>query len=115
MTKQQRTWLAVFLVMFLVPEVLWSPVGNLVFDFFQRTNNVEIFRPNFLTVSDNINLLLYVVCFQFIGILGSTIIAIKANVASLSKLILVSVMTIVLLVTGFVLYVIFSLRHGIGF
>lgn len=114
MTKQQ-IWLAVFLAMFLVPEILWSPIGNVVFDFLQRTNNVEIFRPNFLTVSDNINLLLYVVCFQFIGILGGTVITIKANIASLPKLLLVSVMTVVLLVTGFVLYVIFSLRHGIGF
>jgi len=28
MTKKQKIWLAVFLAMFLVPEILWSPIGN---------------------------------------------------------------------------------------
>ena len=101
--------------MFLVPEVLWSPVGNLIYDFFQNSNIIKIFRPNFLTVSDNTNLLLYVICLQFIGILGGTITVIKADFRLSLKLLLVPIMIILLVITGFVLYVVFSLRHGISF
>ncbi len=28
MTKKQKIWLGIFLAMFLVPEIMWSPIGN---------------------------------------------------------------------------------------
>ncbi len=64
MKKQQKIWLGIFLAMFILPELLWSPVENLVYDLLQNSNNVKIFRPNFLTVSDNTYLLLFVLLFQ---------------------------------------------------
>lgn len=115
MTKKQKIWMGIFSAMFVIPEILWSPIGNLTYDFFQNSNNVEIFRPNFLTIPDNISLLIYVLCVQFVGILGLTISTIRTNISSKLKLFLIPIMIIILCATSFILYTVFSLRHGIGF
>ena len=57
MTKKQKIWLGVFLALFIVPEVLWSPVGNFVYEIMQSGNagGTHPVRLNFLQVSDNVN------------------------------------------------------------
>ena len=41
MTKKQKIWFAIFLAMFLVPEVLWSPVNDFYYELLQsgKTGN----------------------------------------------------------------------------
>jgi len=69
MTKVQKTWLWVFGAMVVVPEVLWSPVINLYYEFFQSSYSgyVKPFNNNFLQNSDNLKYLKFVISLQFIG------------------------------------------------
>ncbi len=69
----QKIWLGVFLAMFIVPEILWSPVGNFVYELEQDTNHVTALRINFLTKSENIDLWSWVLLLQFFGLLFTAI------------------------------------------
>lgn len=115
MTKMQKVWLGVFLAMFVVPEALWSPVGNLVYDLLQSSNHVQVFRSNFLTSSDNLYFLLFFLLLQLVGIFGSLILIFQAKIKLWVKYILVFILILCSFITGFVFYVAFALRHGIGF
>lgn len=103
--------------MFIVPEVLWSPVSNLVYDLLQNSNNVQIFRPNFLTDSDNTNLLLYFLAFQLVGIVSSLIMALrsKLNINIWLKSLIIFILLVISIINGLVFYIAFSLRHGISY
>ena len=70
-SKMQKTWLCIFGGMFVIPEILWSPIVNLYYEFYQSSysGNVKPFRDNFLQNSDNLNYLKFVICFQFIGVI----------------------------------------------
>ena len=115
LSKIQKIWLWIFGGMFIVPEVIWSPVINLIYNLLQNSNNAKILRPNFLTDTDNLYILLYVLCIQFIGILGSAIIITRGKMSFKFKILLVLPMLVLLLITGLILYIAFSLRRGIGF
>jgi len=69
MTKKQKIWLYVFLALFVIPEVLWSPVGNFYYELSQtsKSGGTEPFRDNFLQNSDNLSILKVVLLIQFIG------------------------------------------------
>jgi len=56
MTKKQKIWFAVFLSMFVLPEVLWSPLLNFYYEFWTGTksNAVYALRNNFIVNNDNI-------------------------------------------------------------
>ncbi len=79
MTKKQKIWLGVFLAMFIIPEVLWSPVGNRLYaNFFSGDkNSVSVFRPNFFTDVDNSNIISKVLFIQFLGLFLSAIYLLK--------------------------------------
>ena len=69
MTKIQKIWLGVSAAMFLVPEVLWSPVGNLIYSLFAPTlnGNYQILRNSFLFDYKYENLLKIVLFLQLTG------------------------------------------------
>lgn len=115
MKRIQKIWLGIFLAMFIVPEVLWSPVVNLVYDLLQNNNNVKVLRPNFLTISDNTTLLLFTLLVQLIGLLGSLVFVFRGKMNLFLKALSVVVLVLLSLITGFIFFVAFSLRHGIGF
>jgi hypothetical protein len=115
MTKIQKITLGIFLAMFIVPEVVWSPVGNLAYSLLQNSNHAQVFRLNFLTSSDNINFLLFLLFFQLIGIIGSLVLIVQAKINLWIKSILIFILLLLLLITGLLFYIAFSLRHGIGF
>jgi hypothetical protein len=69
MTKKQKIWFAIFAAMFLIPEVLWSPVGNFYYELIKPGNDYPI-RDNFLMKTDNANLLVLVFSVQAIGLIG---------------------------------------------
>ena len=66
MTKKQKIWFAVFLAMFAVPEVLWSPVSNVIFGLLKDMP----YRDNLLTGTDNKDLMVFTVFVQFLGTSG---------------------------------------------
>ena len=98
-----------------MPEILWSPIFNIIDSFLQNSNNVKVFRSNFFTNPDNIYPLIYIILLQFVGILGVSIILFKAKVNSRLKILLVPIMIILTLFTGLILYIVYSFRHGISF
>lgn len=104
MTKKQKIWFWVFLGMFLIPEILWSPVGNFVFTFLQNTNQIRPLRNNFLINPDNINIYKIILLIQLMGLIFTAIaIFMRSNKKFLHWLIL-GILTILALITGFVLY-----------
>ena len=115
MTKVQKIWLGLSAAMFVIPEVMWGPVGNVVYSFLQNSNNVQILRPNFLMNPDNMSLLLLVLAIQFLGIISSLILVLKYKFNIILKSLVISVIIVLGVITGFVFYIGFSLRHGIGF
>jgi ABC-type bacteriocin/lantibiotic exporter with double-glycine peptidase domain len=70
MSKKQKMCLWIFLGMFIVPEVLWSPSSDLFYGFY---NNSGGFRHTFLQNSDYINILSTVLCIQLAGLVFSFI------------------------------------------
>jgi hypothetical protein len=79
MTTKQKIWFSIFLAMFLVPEVLWNPVANFYYEFWQGMHASTVFplRNNFLMNSDNLFLLKLVIWIQFFG-LGFTLLELIA-------------------------------------
>lgn len=75
MTKKQKIWLVVFLGMFIIPELLWEPVGNYIYAFIKDVP----FRDNLLMHSDYRNVLIYVLIIQLLGVLLSFILLIKGK------------------------------------
>jgi hypothetical protein len=50
MIQKQKIWLGIFLAMFILPEILWSPIINFIYSVFNKTINgyPQIWRGNFL-------------------------------------------------------------------
>lgn len=69
MAKKQKIWFSIFLAMFLVPEVLWSPVNSFYhdigispFEFRGLTNGNNFF-------GNNLTLVKAILSAQFVGLL----------------------------------------------
>ena len=83
---KQKIWLYIFPGMFLVPEILWSPIGNFLYSFFMPTigGSSQVWRDNFLLSSDA-NLLYTTVLFiQIVGAVAftTTWIMVRKNIKS---------------------------------
>lgn len=67
--KKWKIWLGVFLGLFAIPEILWSPISNFYVEFYQgsKYSDVNPWRDNFLQNSDNIAWLKFVILIQLIG------------------------------------------------
>lgn len=76
MTKRQKILLTLFLAMFIVPEVLWSPVGNMIYAFITD----HAFRNGFLMNSDNRGWLIFVNSLQFFGVIASIVTLLASSV-----------------------------------
>jgi hypothetical protein len=113
--QNKKIWLWVSLGMFLVPELLWSPVMNFIYEIFQNNNHVQALRPNFLTDSSNVTPFIIVVFIQFLGLLITTVIMTKSSAPKSAKISSIAFLLILLILTGFVLFTAYSLRNGIGF
>lgn len=119
MTKRQKIFLIVFLAMFIVPEVLWSPAGNFVYELSQtsKSGGTHPFRQNFLQDSSNINYLSTVLFIQFLGALITAIYLVVIRKVFAIRILLWTLVAALLLIS-IVLFFIFgfsiTLRH-IGF
>ena len=63
-----KVWLWIFAAMFLVPEILWKPVGNLFYEFIQPGGNVKLFRNNLLVNGDHNTLYSVILGIELISI-----------------------------------------------
>ena len=79
MTKTQKILAWIFGAMFVVPEILWSPVVNFYYELLQtsKSGGTHPFRYNFLQNSDNLNYLKFVIALQFVGLLLALIFVTK--------------------------------------
>ena len=105
--------------MFIVPEVLWIPVWNGVYELSQtsRSGGTYPFRMTFLEKSDNINILSAVLFIQFLGLLASLVYLIILRKQIQNKAALwfsVLLLVLIAIVTFFVFGMSVSLRN-IGF
>ncbi len=114
MTKTQKIWLWVSVAMFVVPEVLWSPVGNFLYTFYRGGNIPVIFRNNFLISSDYRSLLISVVFLQSVGALVSFILLCKSLNKGILKTLLCLV-TFLFLLASFCVFFILLLTYKISF
>jgi hypothetical protein len=69
MTKNQKIWFWVGVALFAIPEILWSPIVNIIYEFTQNSNKTVPLRNNFLMNPDNITLLNYVLFMQGVGVM----------------------------------------------
>jgi hypothetical protein len=115
----QKVWLGIFLAMFVVPEVLWSPVVNFIYSLYTNhlNGNSSLLRNNFLQNPDNVNILSTVLFIQMAGLLFSCIylIIIHSNIKNKA---LLWASCVLLFLAAVVVFFLFgfsvSLRH-IGF
>jgi len=109
MSKMHKVWLWIFAGMFLVPEILWKPVGNLFYVFIQNSNHPKFFRMNFLTQSNPQIVYKSMVAFELLGLIGFMIVLIVNRNKISGKifyLFLLFISIILLLLTFFTFYII---------
>jgi len=95
MSKKQKVWLYVFLALFVIPEVLWSPAINYIYELSQMSTRDELsaFRNNFLT-QGNYGFVWYgfVLLIELIGLVGISYLFFKFRSNSKAVLITLSVL-----------------------
>ena len=71
MKKNSKIWLWIFLAMFIIPEILWSPSINFIYSFFSAPvfGQPQLLRNNFLFEYNFESLLKIIIFIQLIGII----------------------------------------------
>ena len=108
MTKKQKIWLWIFLGMFILPELLWSPMGNSIYSIVTD----EPFRTNSMMNPDNRSILFYIVLLQLIGITASLTSLLKEKKYKLLNggRIIIFILSTITLVTFFIVYIILATK-----
>jgi len=105
----KKIWLGIFIAMFAIPEILWSPIANFLYIFIKNSDPAELLRFNFLTESDPDFLYKMIVFIQLVGLLGALFILIKNGKSINNKYwyyILLTLDSLLILSTVFVFYLI---------
>ena len=114
MTKIQKIWLGVSLGIFLIPELLWNPILNILYSIFKPVVNgsSQIFRSNFLMNSDNIGMLIFIVSLQLLGLLLLLVNLFRINYIKNSSLKYLTILLLLalIIIVCFVLYSLVFLR-----
>jgi len=112
MTKKQKIWMWIFIAMFAIPEILWSPITNILFSFFSKPINgaPSILRSNVLFDYGHDTILKTVILVQLIGSTIFTIFWFKniRNVSSKVKFWIVALLGLIIwLISMSVFYLVF--------
>ena len=115
MTRKQKIWLWVSLALFAIPELLWSPVANFIYQLYKNTG--APFRYTFLEDSRNINILSTVLFIQLLGLFISAVYLIIINKSIKQKWMLWPLVVLLLLASVVVFYLFgFSIKlRSFGF
>ena len=114
MKKKILAWIS--FIIFIVFEILWSPLLNFFYSFFSPTINgsSQIIRDNFLLKTDNINIYLFVILIQLISLLSCLILMIKIKSSNKTiNIMTLFVLIILIILTLFSLLILFYTRNGI--
>ena len=114
MTKTQKIWLWISVAMFVVPEVLWSPVSNFLYTFYKGGNIPIIFRDNFLMSSDYRGMVIIIIFLQSFAALTSFILLYKSLNKGILKISL-CLFTCLLTAASFCVFLILLLTYWISF
>jgi len=76
LSKMQKIWLGIFGAMFLIPEILWSPIVSFLL-FFLGLEQANLFSIFFKNYDFNIFISLIIILVEFIGAFGLFIINMK--------------------------------------
>ncbi|MFA6376783.1 MAG: hypothetical protein WCX69_05295 [Candidatus Paceibacterota bacterium] len=118
MPKKQKLWFALSLAMFLIPEILWSPIANFYYGIVQDSKvggDYHEFRNNFLTYGDNVGILKFVIFLQFLGLLIAFIISLTAKYNNkIIKKLTILLLSIFILIIGFVVLFVYNNNPQIG-
>lgn len=96
--------------MFLVPEVLWSPVGNIIYEFMQ-SGNVAPLRDNFLLKADNLIYFHVVSLIQLVGLVLSFISIVRIGKKSFLSWLILVIISCLVLINLSILYSSFALSN----
>jgi uncharacterized protein YacL len=119
MTKTQKIWLWIFIAMFAVPEILWSPVGNFVYSLMTplKEGSVQVLRDNFLLDKSYDNLYSTILFIQALGLTLTLVLLLlfRKNVKNKTALWISYILSFFAAIVVFLLFGLsISLRH-IGF
>lgn len=110
MTKKQKIWFAIFLAMFLVPEVLWGFLNTFFYGAIFKGDGPSNFSLLPIIESNTLNTTISFI--EFVGVLGATIIIIAfyrpKNIVL--KIVAVTIFLIFLLLISYLL--LFSLNFN---
>ncbi|KKP32756.1 MAG: hypothetical protein A2312_01520 [Candidatus Staskawiczbacteria bacterium RIFOXYB2_FULL_32_9] len=115
--KIQKSLLWLFGAMFLVPEILWSPVSNFIYIFIDNSDPAKPLRLNFLTEGNPTNLYRTIVFMQLAGLFSFLFLLIK-NKRGLFRgwlfyiLLLIDITLILLTLFVFYLITFFHINFG---
>ncbi len=106
------------LAIFFVPEVLWSPLSNFYYQFYQGTRQSNVFplRDNFLQNNDNLFYLKATLLIQFVGVLIFNFLLWrnKENINNtFLKWLVISVSVLLLILTAFAAYFAYTFKMEI--
>jgi hypothetical protein len=118
MIKIQKIWMAIFIAMFVIPEILWGPVANFIYSFINPTIDgyPQLIRNNFLFDFQYEKFLKSIIIIQTIGILVFSFFWFKhiKNINSKIIFLLVSLLCILIsLICLFVSYLVFIFNPGL--
>ena len=103
MTKVQKIWLWIFVAMFAIPEILWSPILTLFLPLF--LGGGYKFRDSFLFSGDISPFVsTVVISIQFLAILSASILLYRNRNKSIYKLFVFIFLFLVSIVTFIALY-----------
>jgi hypothetical protein len=103
MEKKQKIWLAVFLAMFIIPEILWSPVRSIIYIIIHPNQFTDLpLLFNILPPLNN-NLISGIIeLIQFIGLVCFYFALIKLKFNKVLKIIINILLIILILITGLI-------------
>ena len=108
MKSKRKFLLWTSLALFVVPELIWSPITNILFELFQ-SGNVHPLRDNLLLKAENIFYFRIVNSLQLVGLLATITFLFKEKNWNLGRWIFFLVLTILVLLNICVLYLSFAL------
>lgn len=114
MSSKQKIWFWIFLAIFIVPEVLWSPVLSFGYELLQ-SGNTHPLRRNNITNLQHSGLIILVLGVEFIGVVVSLLIISKSiKIKKMIHWILIASMSIFAIANAIVLYFAYVFRNGIN-
>jgi hypothetical protein len=116
MSKMQKGLMWLFGAMFLVPEILWSPVVDFYYQLSQtsKSGGTHSLRNNFLQNSDNLSYLKLVIFIELVGLLLFIIFSIKNRKdINIINYLLIALSIVILLLVALALFFVMTFSINI--